>query len=153
MLYKVRAKAEGQGIAAHADRSSCLHPVIASKNLQLLNICKVNLYIFPKILAIILDLLLKLYYAVECSRNEHSASGAVPAFFSITERRFAYTNPLPLALSVLRPRERERGVKQTHSRRSWRLSISLLCVLSIKKYHPVNQEKSCYLSKIKDIPC
>jgi len=109
MLYKVRAKAEGQGIAAHADRSSCLHPVIASKNLQLLNICKVNLYIFPKILAIILDLLLKLYYAVECSRNEHSASGAVPAFFSITERRFAYTNPLPLALSVLRPRKRERG--------------------------------------------
>jgi hypothetical protein len=61
-------------------RSSCLHPVILSKNLQLLNICKANLSIFVEILAIILDFLLKLYYAAKCSRNEHSASGPAPAF-------------------------------------------------------------------------
>ena len=78
-----------------------------------------------KILIIILDFLLKLYYAVECSRNEHSASGAVPAFFSITERRFAYTNPLPLALSVLRPRERERGDKRLFRKAYAFLSVEI----------------------------
>lgn len=85
--------------------SSSCHPV---KNLQLLNICKVNLYIFPKIPIIILDFLLKLYYAAKCSRNEHSASGAAPSFLSSLNANLPHTNPLPLALSVLRPRERER---------------------------------------------